>query len=373
MSVTTAPPFQPAFLAPRYWLIWLALGLLIPLAYLPWRLQWWLGHALGNLAWRLAGRRRRRRDTLINLAICFPQLPAVQREQWGRDVFVQAMLGLMETLSAWYAPKRYTRKVTIDGLHHLLEARQRGNVLLLGAHYTLLDAGGYLATRFFPASIVYRPQNNPLLEWLITRARAPIFTHQIDHDDMRTLLRLLKQPVTAISQLTAPAVSASVSPSMHTPTPGPAPDCSVLPAPAEPAIAASSDRVASDTLGQVIWYTPDQDFGLRQGVMAPFFGHPAATLTAHRRLARLPQVQVMAIQFARVDDRRPHYHIHLTPVLTDFPGSSETADAERTNRLLEQLISKAPTQYMWFHRRFKTQPDNLPNPYQQSALPRSQP
>lgn len=323
MSVTTAPAFEMRLLHPRYWLWWVAIAILLPLAFLPWSLQLPLGKALGRLGWMLA--RKRRRDTLINLALCFPELNATERRQWSLAIFQNAMLGFLESLSAWYAPKRFERQVTISGLHHLVLARQESSVLLLGAHYTLLDLGGYLATRFFPASIVYRPQNNALLEWLITRARAPLFVSQIDHDDMRGLVKQLK-----------------------TRMPQTAPD--------QPA------------LGHVVWYTPDQDFGLKQGVMAPFFGVSAATLTAQRRLARLPDVKVLAIHFARVQDQPPRYHIHITPVLADFPSSDEATDAARTNELLEQLIRQAPTQYMWFHRRFKTRPDGLASPYQNPAL-----
>ena len=66
--------------------------------------------------------------------------------------------------------------------------------------------------------MVYRPQNNPLLDMLIYRCRATIYANQIDHDDMRGLVRNLKN-------------------------------------------------------GHAIWYSPDQDFGLKQGVMAPFLGY----------------------------------------------------------------------------------------------------
>jgi KDO2-lipid IV(A) lauroyltransferase len=112
-----------------------------------------------------------------------------------------------------------------------------------------------------------------------------------------------------------------------------------------------------------VWYTPDQDFGLKQGVMAPFFGVPAATLTAQRRLVKLDQSAVMAVHFYRQDDRRPHYHMTLTPVLEHYPSADEVADATRINELLESLIRIAPTQYMWFHRRFKTRPNGMEKVY----------
>jgi KDO2-lipid IV(A) lauroyltransferase len=71
-----------------------------------------------------------------------------------------------------------------------------------------------------------------MLDMLIYRCRATIYNQQIDHDNMRGLIRQLKD-------------------------------------------------------GEAIWYSPDQDFGLKQGVMAPFFGVPAATVTAHRRLLKM--------------------------------------------------------------------------------------
>ncbi len=95
--------------------------------------------------------------------------------------------------------------------------------------------------------VVYRPQNNPLLDMLIYRCRATIYGHQIDHDDMRGLIRHLKN-------------------------------------------------------GRAIWYSPDQDFGLKQGVMAPFFGVPAATVTAHRRLLKMTKAAAIPLYFYRTGE-----------------------------------------------------------------------
>ena len=72
----------------------------------------------------------------------------------------------------------------------------------------------------------------------------------------------------------------------------------------------------------------------------------------------------LLVHFYRQDDRRPHYHVTFTPVVDHYPSGDELADATRINQLLEGLIRIAPTQYMWFHRRFKTQPAGQLNPYQ---------
>lgn len=307
MMTDVHPAFSARFLMPQYWGVWLGLALLIPLAFLPWSIQRAIGRGIGLLFYHLA--QRRRKDTQINLRLCFTELDDAAREQMCREVFINAGIGILESLTAWYRPAFFSRKVTISGLHHLVEAQQQGrSILLLGAHYSQLDLGGLLGSLFFEVSTVYRPQNNPLLEWLICRLRSPIYVHQIDHNDLRKLARALRNK-------------------------------------------------------GVVWYTPDQDFGLKQGVMAPFFGVPAATLTAQRRLVKIDQSAVMAIHFYRQDDRRPHYHITITPELTGYPSTDEVADATRVNQLLESLIRIAPTQYMWFHRRFKTRPHGMEKVY----------
>lgn len=285
--------------------------LILPLVWLPLRLQFAAGKGLGLLVFHLG--KRRRQDTLTNLSLCFPEYDTLKRQQMARQVYINAGIGIFESLNAWFRPQVFAKKVTISGLHHLVEAQQQDRgILLFGAHYTLLDLGGLLCSWFFKADIVYRPQNNPLLEWFIHRARQRIFRKQIAFLDIRALARSLKDK-------------------------------------------------------RVVWYTPDQDFGLKHGVMAPFFGINAATITAPRRLAKIGDTAVMAVHFYRQEafngpSKRPHYHITITPELTAYPSPDEQQDAARVNTLLETLIRNDASQYMWFHRRFKTQ-INGHNPY----------
>ncbi len=300
--------FQWSFLLPRYWGIWLGIVFLMILALLPWAIQYRLAHFLGNIAFKYL--KSRRKTTLRNLEVCFPEWSAQEREDKARQVFVDQMLGVFETLNAWYSPKWFDGRVTIEGLEYLQNAQAKGQgVLLIGLHSTLLDAGGYICAQFFDPDVVYRPQNNPLLDMLIYRCRATIFQHQIDHDDMRGLIRHLKN-------------------------------------------------------GRPIWYSPDQDFGLKQGVMAPFFGTPAATVTAHRRLMKMTHAAAIPLYFYRRGDiSNPQYHIILQPALENFPSTDEIADATLTNQIIEANLRIAPTQYMWFHRRFKTRPQGYDKIY----------
>ena len=58
------------------------------------------------------------------------------------------------------------------------------------------------------------------------------------------------------------------------------------------------------------------------------------------------------------------YEVVILPALTDFPSADVEADTRRINQLLEQHVRQAPEQYLWVHRRFKTQPPGKSSPYQ---------
>lgn len=301
--------FYYQFLLPKYWLNWLSIVLLMLLAILPWPIQRIIAHALAHISWNIL--KSRKKTTIINLRLCFPEWSDQQVYQNGKQVFHDMLLGVFETLNAWYKPHWFKNRVSIEGLEHIQNAQRTGyGVLLLGTHSTLLDAGGYICSKYFEPDVVYRPQNNPLLDMLIYRCRATIYKTQIDHDDMRGLIKHLKT-------------------------------------------------------GNAIWYSPDQDFGLKQGVMAPFFGEPAATVTAHRRFLKISKAVAIPLYFYRdSDDKNPHYKILIEPKLNQMPSDNELEDATRVNFIIEQQLRLAPTQYMWFHRRFKTRPKGYPNIYQ---------
>ena len=177
--------FRWEFLLPKYWKIWIAIIFLMLLAILPWAIQWRLAHGLAALCWYLL--KSRRKTTLKNLEVCFPEWSPAEVEAQAKQVFVDMMLGVFETLNAWYCPHWFKGRHTIEGLEHILDAKAQGKgILLLGTHSTLLDAGGYICAQYFEPDVVYRPQNNPMLDMLIYRCRATIYQQQIDHDDMRS-------------------------------------------------------------------------------------------------------------------------------------------------------------------------------------------
>jgi KDO2-lipid IV(A) lauroyltransferase len=285
----------------------LLVGLLKLITLLPFGVQLALGRGIGRL-FMLVGRRRRH-IAEVNLRLCFPELSAAQQKQLLRRVFEAQGMGLMETSAAWLmSPERLLPLAVVKGTELIEAAQQRGKaVLLLGAHYTTLDIAGTLFGHFVQFDVIYRRQKNPIINWLMTRGRDKYLKdgRAIAQDDMRGVYRSL------------------------------------------------ADK-------RVLWYPPDQDYGARHSVFAPFFGVPAAVIKAPTRMAKKSQAQVLGCWYYRSEDGK--YHMEIGPIV-GFTGEDYEADALALNRHLEAVIRQHPEQYMWVHRRFKSRPPGLAKVY----------
>jgi KDO2-lipid IV(A) lauroyltransferase len=107
---------------------------------------------------------------------------------------------------------------------------------------------------------------------------------------------------------------------------------------------------------KIVWYAPDQDFGPKLSIFAKFFDVPAATLPATARIVRMSGAAV--IPFVPIREKDGSYTLTLGEEITNFPVGDDVTDAQRINDLLEKEIRKSPEQYLWIHRRFKTQAES---------------
>ncbi|GAB0153682.1 MULTISPECIES: LpxL/LpxP family Kdo(2)-lipid IV(A) lauroyl/palmitoleoyl acyltransferase [Marinobacterium] len=298
MSQHTAP--DKRFMSPRFWPARIGIGLLWLLNRLPWRWQIRLGRVLGHMLFYMSPRRRH--VTEVNIRLCFPELSDVEQAKLVRSVFANNGIGLFETAMAWWTPREKLKgHFTLKGQEHLDAALAKGKgVILLGAHFSTLDLGGLLFSDFYPVDAMYRRHNNPLLERIITRCRQRCFELVIERSEIRTVLKALRN-------------------------------------------------------NHIVWYAPDQDFGSHQSVYAPFFGVPAATITATTRMVKLNNSPILMLAQHRLPDDSG-YELELFPAIEPFPTGDEEIDAARVNAEIERAIRKDPAQYMWVHRRFKTHP-----------------
>jgi len=311
--MTRAAGFPPtSLLHPRCWPSWFAVALLSMGLLLPRRLRDRLAGWLGDLQWR---RNAKARETVrLNLAQCFPVRPASERDRLAREHFRAYARAMADLPIAWWdrhgrAPARHCR---INGLEHLHAARGDGRpVILLSPHITGVDFGGMAVSRHVPLATMANRLDDPVLQWLLNRARERHGRVWLREEGIRPVARALRK-------------------------------------------------------GQVFYYMPDEDQGARNSVFAPFFGVQKATLASLGRLARLAGATVVPIMVC-YDVRERRYEVSLRPALADFPTGDDERDAATMNRTLEESIELCPAQYLWNQRLFRTRPDGTRMAYPKRA------
>lgn len=303
------PRFRAYFLHPRFWPLWLGLGLLWLLVQLPYPLLLRLGRVVGAVMYRAAGSRRA--IARRNLELSFPELRPEQRKRLLRENFASTGIALFEMAMSWWWPQaRLQRLAHIEGLEHLKQAQAEGQgVILMALHFTTLEIGAALLGQHHTIDGMYREHKNPVFDFVQRRGRErhnPDAT-AIEREDVRAMLKVLRA-------------------------------------------------------GRAIWYAPDQDYGRKQSLFVPLFGVQAATVTATTKFARLGRARVVPFTQQRLADGSG-YRLVIHPPLDDFPGESDEADCARINRWVEEVVRANPEQYLWAHRRFKTRPVGEPSLY----------
>ena len=306
MHPQPGPRITLAMWHPRYWANWLGMALLWLVVQLPYGWQMALGRSLGRLAMRLL--KRRQQIARRNLELVFPDLDYQEREQLLVRNFESVGCALFETGMAWFWPDHRIRALMqVEGEEHVRAAVAAGQgMLLLSCHFLTLE----LNTRMFgllqPGSGVYRPNTNPVLEYIQVRGRTRT-NGLVDRKDIKKMIKALRQ-------------------------------------------------------GEVLWYAPDHDYGRHASVFVPFFAvEQAATITGTATLARVKNCVVLPCYNLRLP--QGGYRLVIGAPLENYPTGDELQDARRCNQVIEAAVRRAPEQYMWLHRRFKTRPEGQASLY----------
>ncbi|MBI3371536.1 MAG: lipid A biosynthesis acyltransferase [Betaproteobacteria bacterium] len=274
-------------------LMWLAHFL--PLAVLA-RLGEWVGTVA---YWFIPERRMVAR---VNLARCFPQMPQAERERLARAHFRAFCRSFVEHGLLWWAPRsRIERLVRIEGLEHLHALRGQ-RVVLLAPHFVGLDAGGTRLACEGDMASMFANQKDPRFGALLRKGRSRFGDQRLisRQEGIRAAIAVIRE-------------------------------------------------------GRPFYYLPDQDYGARDALFVPFFGVPAATVTALPRLARITGATILPA-VTRMLPGGGGYVLTLGPAWSDFPTGDLEADTRRMNAYIEARVLEMPEQYFWMHKRFKTRP-----------------
>lgn len=298
------PPFQWRFLHPRFWGFWLGLALFRLVLCLPYPVLVRLGKGLGKLFASLGFGKRRIHIARRNLELCFPNYSAEQIEQILQKNMESVGMAIIETGMAWFwSDRRMLKWTRIEGVEHLKNQPQGTGIILVGVHFLTLELGARVVGLHHQGVGVYRPNDNPLLDWIQFRGRIRSNKAMLDRKDLRGMIRALKA-------------------------------------------------------GDTIWYAPDHDYGRKNAVFVPFFAvKETCTTTGSRMLLRsAPNSVVVPFSPIRHDDFSG-YTIKVSPAVDFSQCQDETDTAILMNHVVEGEIMKAQSQYMWLHRRFKTRPN----------------
>ncbi|POU72376.1 lipid A biosynthesis palmitoleoyl acyltransferase [Leclercia sp. LSNIH6] len=292
--------FTRTLLHPRYWFTWFGLGLLWLLVQLPYPALRCLGAGLGSLSRRFL--KRRESIARRNLELCFPALSPAERDHLISENFKSIGMALLETGMAWFWPDSRVRKwFDVEGLENLQRAQAKNcGVMVIGVHFTSLELGGRVMGLCQPMMATYRPHNSALMEWVQTCGRMRSNKAMISRNNLRGLVSALKK-------------------------------------------------------GEAVWFAPDQDYGRNGSSFAPFFAvKEVATTNGTFVIHRLSKSVMLTVTMVRKDDKSG-YRLFIMPEMENYP-QEEAAAAAYINRVIESEIMRAPEQYLWVHRRFKTRP-----------------
>jgi KDO2-lipid IV(A) lauroyltransferase len=287
--------------------VYLGIGLIRLVSFLPLSGAHALGSAMGKLLWFTDNARTAK----INLRLCYPDLSDIEIERLARTSLIALGKTYAEMGMSWMWPIPKVQKLItqVEGLEHLEKAlADKQGIILIAPHLGNWEVLNHFFRQHLFMTVMYKPAKIPVLDNFIfsTRKRVDVGLVPADRSGVESLYKLL------------------------------------------------------DDKG-VIAVLPDQEPGLKSGVFAPFFGQPALTGKLIGELANNTSAFLLCCYAKRLDDG--NYGVVLKPARKDIRNSDELAAATALNASIEDCINGCPEQYQWNYKRFRRQPEGRSNFY----------
>lgn len=270
-----------------------------------------LGEGIGAILFTLM--RSRRRIALINLRLCMPELSEQARKKIAYQHFQAYARSILERSILWWAPiERVHSLITVEP-RVPLELIKDGPTILLCPHFVGLDVGGIAVRRETTLCSMYTRQQNKVFDAALLKGRLRYGTVRLFSraDGIKPIIRALRE-------------------------------------------------------GLPFVMLPDMDFGRKDSEFVPFFGTPAATLSAPARIAAATGAKVIPV----VTTYLPNYQgwkVTFYPPWEDYPGDDIVAATRKMNAFIEERVLETPSEYFWAHKRFKTRPPGEASFYSKSG------
>jgi KDO2-lipid IV(A) lauroyltransferase len=257
-----------------------------------------------------------RRTGERNLDLAFADMNRREKRRILLGMFVS--VGRMAVEFSRFAtttPERLRQTIDIEGLENLDAARagKRG-VILVTAHLGAWELAAFALSAFgYPFSFLVRRIENPKVEGLIEQARTRFGNQTIDkYNAAYRVLRLLR---------------------------------------------------AGETVGLLV----DINVPRGRGIFVNFFDRPASTTFIAAKLALRTGAAVVPF-IMPWEPRRRRFVLNFGKPLSIESSGDEKEDVRRLTCLytqtIENYVRRYPDQWLWIHKRWRTQPIGEPNPYE---------
>lgn len=259
-----------------------------------------IGHCLSWLALRLPSSLLR--VTQKNIDLCFPDKTASQRRALVEQSIRHTACLMLEFGLVWFRSIKTNRAqiVGVKNKHLLDSAVQEGKgVIVLAPHLGNWEWLNSYTTSFYPGITVYKQPKDPLYDQLLIRSRevnggqlAPATTAGV-----KSIYRHLKQ-------------------------------------------------------GGIVYILPDQVPGTEGGLIAPFFGQPALTMTLVSKLLAKTGARAVAIYGQRLEHAQG-FDVIFKEVDARIYSHDLLESVSGLNATVEACVRDIPEQYQWSYKRFK--------------------
>jgi Kdo2-lipid IVA lauroyltransferase/acyltransferase len=285
----------------------LLLGLMWLLHWLPLPVLGRLGEAVGSLLFATV--RSRRRITLINLRLCLPDRAEAERVDIARRHFQAYARSVLERGILWWASEARLRRLIRIEPAVPLDQIAAGPTILLCPHFVCLDVAGVAVMLETSLCSIYTRQQNAVFDDALKKGRSRFRPIKIvpRAEGVKPIIRAMRE-------------------------------------------------------GLPFFMLPDMDFGAKDAEFVPFFGTPAATLTAPARIAATTGAKVIPVVATFLPDYKG-WKVTFHPPWKNYPGDDIIDATRRMNAFIEERVLEAPSEYFWAHKRFKTRPPGTPSVY----------
>lgn len=264
------------------------------------------GRALGRLCFHILVRERNK--AMLHMSVAFPDKSPEWIRATIRQTFINFGIGLIETIKLPYLTQKDFSGFEIEGKEHLDNALARGKgAIMLTGHIGNWEAlVCCLIKRGYRGGVIAKRIKTYGYNSLVTSFRASYGVQTIfQQGALRQCLKILKS-------------------------------------------------------GGVIGILPDQDIPKQPGVFVPFFGKDSYAPTGPAIIAKASRAPILPHFISRINGQFLKHKITILPPL-DFQEmeDKDTEILENTRQwteIIENWIREHPTEWVWFHRRWRTAP-----------------